>query len=141
MTRVTPRGGAWQGEEARRRIPQFISDFGCPGGSCGNRTGGHARAAYADGVAAALTATSQPLLYYKLLQRQLPLDDYGFVEEEFLISGRANVYDWPAAANQDLPVVYRDASYTYLRELCEDRRSELPACLNGRVTMRAPIMS
>src|SRR5947199_4941199 len=59
-----------------------------------------------------VTGASHPLLYYKLLQRPLPLDEYGFVEEEFLISGRGNVYDWPTAANQDLQVVYRDAPYT-----------------------------
>jgi len=29
-----------------------------------------------------VTGASHPLLYYKLLQRPLPLDDYGFVEEE-----------------------------------------------------------
>jgi L-ascorbate metabolism protein UlaG (beta-lactamase superfamily) len=59
-----------------------------------------------------VTAASKPLLYYKLLQRPLPLDDYNFVEEEFLISGRANLYDWPTAANQDLQIIYRDAPYT-----------------------------
>src|SRR5262245_30107276 len=43
-----------------------------------------------------VTATSHPWLYYKATQRPLDLDKLGFVEEEFLVSGTANVYDWPA---------------------------------------------
>jgi L-ascorbate metabolism protein UlaG (beta-lactamase superfamily) len=60
----------------------------------------------------AVTETSRPWLHYKLLQRPLELDRHGFVEEEFLVSGRANVYDWPTAAGADLQVKYRDAPYT-----------------------------
>jgi alpha/beta hydrolase family protein len=59
----------------------------------------------------AVTASSHPWLYYKATQRPLPLDAKGFVEEEFLVRGTANVYDWPADAAQDLIVKYRGAPY------------------------------
>jgi len=58
------------------------------------------------------TATSHPWLYYKTTQRPLELDKRGFVEEEFVVSGAANVYDWPADPAADLVVKYRNAPYT-----------------------------
>lgn len=58
-----------------------------------------------------VTATSHPWLYYKATQRPLELDKLGFVEEEFLVSGTANVYDWPANPAANLVVKYSSASY------------------------------
>ena len=58
-----------------------------------------------------VTASSHPWLYYKATQRPLELDKLGFVEEEFLVRGTANVYDWPADPAQDLIVKYRNAPY------------------------------
>jgi hypothetical protein len=59
----------------------------------------------------AVTPTSHPWLYDRATQRPLDLEKFGFVEEEFLVSGAANVYDWPADASQSLIVKYRNAPY------------------------------
>jgi len=58
-----------------------------------------------------VTTASHPWLYYKATQRALPLDEHGFLEEEFLVRGTANVYDWPADPAQDLLVKYKGAPY------------------------------
>src|SRR5690242_6461382 len=49
-----------------------------------------------------VTADSHPWLYHKLTQRPLDLEKFGFVEEEYLVRGTANVYDWPADPAQSL---------------------------------------
>src|ERR1051326_6102591 len=59
-----------------------------------------------------VTATSHPWLYYKTTLRPLDLDKAGYVEEEYLISGNANVYDWDPDPAKDLQVKYRNAPYT-----------------------------
>src|SRR5687768_3117868 len=58
-----------------------------------------------------ITADSYPWLYYKYPQRPRELDRFGFVEEEYLVSGSANVYDWPADPAGSLIVKYRNAPY------------------------------
>jgi len=59
-----------------------------------------------------VTDDSIPWLYYKVLQRPLDLDGNGFIEEEYFISGKANVYDWGPANARSLPVLYADAPYS-----------------------------
>jgi len=58
-----------------------------------------------------VTSDSHPWLYHKLTQRPLDLEKFGFVEEEFLVRGTANVYDWPADPAQSLIVKYSNAPY------------------------------
>ena len=58
-----------------------------------------------------ITADSYPWLYHKYTQRPLPLEKFGFVEEEYLVSGTANVYDWPTDPMQSLIVKYSNAPY------------------------------
>lgn len=43
-----------------------------------------------------VTAMSYPLMASAKLQTVLDLPKLGYVEEEFFVTGRANVYDWPA---------------------------------------------
>jgi hypothetical protein len=58
-----------------------------------------------------ITAQSYPWLHFKHTQRPLELDKHGFVEEEYIVSGTANVYDWPANPADPLIVKYRNAPY------------------------------
>src|ERR1043166_7992089 len=44
----------------------------------------------------AVTAASFPLMTSSKLQTVIDLPKAGYIEEEFFISGRANVYDWGA---------------------------------------------
>lgn len=59
-----------------------------------------------------VTDDSIPWLHYKALQRPLDLDAYGFVEEEYFVSGKANVYDWGPVDARELAVLYADAPYS-----------------------------
>jgi len=43
-----------------------------------------------------VTADSYPLMASNKLQVVVDLPKAGYVEEEFFVSGRANVYDWAA---------------------------------------------
>ena len=79
-----------------------------------------------------VTAQSYPWLYYKYTQRPLDLDKAGFVEEEYLVSGNANVYDWDADPSKDLIVKIKDAPYTG-RILV--RRPKDPAKFSGTVVV------
>jgi len=47
----------------------------------------------------AVTATSFPFLAAHRLQEPIDLAKIGYVEEEFFVSGRANVYDWSPAGD------------------------------------------
>ena len=60
----------------------------------------------------AVTDVSIPWLHYKSLQRPLDLDGHGFIEQEYFISGTANVYDWGPAAARALQVLYTNAPYS-----------------------------
>ena len=64
------------------------------GGSAGTRPDFH-HAAPSD-RACPVTATSYPFLAAHRLQEPIDLAKIGYVEEEFFVSGRANVYDWAA---------------------------------------------
>lgn len=79
-----------------------------------------------------ITAQSYPWLHYKFTQRPLELDKFGFVEEEYTVSGAANVYDWPANPADPLIVRYRDAPYA-TRILV--RRPADPAKFSGTVVV------
>lgn len=76
------------------------------------------------------TEDSVPWLHYQTLQRPLDLDAYGFVEEEYFISGHAKVYDWGPADAEQLEVLYEDAPYK-TRVLI--RRPESPDAFSGNV--------
>jgi hypothetical protein len=57
-----------------------------------------------------VTVDSHPYLALKFAQRPMDLDAIGYIEEEFFISGTANVYDWAGA--QPHPVVRGHGPYT-----------------------------
>ena len=57
-----------------------------------------------------VTATSYPFLAAHTLAEPMDLAKAGYVEEEFFVSGTANVYDW--AANGAVSVVRPNAPYT-----------------------------
>jgi hypothetical protein len=61
----------------------------------------------------AATATSFPLMASSKLQTVVDLPKAGYVEEEFFINGRANVYDWSA----DGQVVVRTPNAPYTTRL------------------------
>jgi hypothetical protein len=56
-----------------------------------------------------VTADSYPLMASNKLQTVVDLPGHGYVEEEFFVSGRANVYDW--AANGGVIVKTPNAPY------------------------------
>jgi hypothetical protein len=58
----------------------------------------------------AVTATSFPLMASSRLQTVIDLPKAGYVEEEFFVTGRANVYDW--AADGQVMVKTPNAPYT-----------------------------
>jgi len=58
----------------------------------------------------AVTAESYPQLAAERTQTPVDLSPYGYVEEEYLISGTANVYDW--ATDGSVSVVSSGAPYT-----------------------------
>src|SRR6266542_2327242 len=57
-----------------------------------------------------VTATSVPLMASNKLQTLVDLPKAGYIEEEFFITGRANIYDW--AANGGVTVKTPNAPYT-----------------------------
>jgi hypothetical protein len=57
-----------------------------------------------------VTADSYPLMASNKLQTVVDLPGHGYVEEEFFVSGRANVYDW--AAGGGVSVKAPNAPYT-----------------------------
>lgn len=76
----------------------------------------------------AVTAESFPLMASNKLQTLVDLPKAGYVEEEFFVSGRANVYDW--AADGRLSVRTPNAPYTTRILL---RRPAAPARFSGNV--------
>src|SRR4051812_5016641 len=76
----------------------------------------------------AVTPTSFPFLAAHRLQEPIDLAKIGYVEEEFFVSGRANVYDW--APDGTLTVKSANAPYT-TRILV--RRPADPARFSGSV--------
>lgn len=79
-------------------------------------------------AAVPITATSYPQLSASRQMEPIALDRHGFTEEEFFVSGTANVYDW--AASGDVTVKTADAPYT-TRLLV--RRPTEPARFSGNV--------
>src|SRR5581483_531460 len=75
-----------------------------------------------------VTAASYPFLAANRLQEPIDLAKIGYVEEEFFVSGRANVYDW--AQDGTLSVKTPNAPYT-TRILV--RRPASPAQFSGSV--------
>jgi hypothetical protein len=78
----------------------------------------------------AVTTTSYPFLAANRLQEPVDLAKIGYVEEEFFVSGRANVYDW--AQDGTLSVKTPNAPYT-TRILV--RRPANPAQFSGSVVV------
>jgi len=68
----------------------------------------------------AVTATSFPLMTSSKLQTVVDLPKAGYVEEEFFLNGRANVYDWTA----DGQVMVRTANAPYTTRLLLRRPSD-----------------
>jgi hypothetical protein len=79
-----------------------------------------------------ISDASYPWLSEKFTQRPLGLDKAGFVEEEYLVSGKANVYDWDPDPTKDLIVKSKDNPYT-TRILV--RRPKDPAKFSGTVVV------
>lgn len=83
-----------------------------------------------------VTAESYPYTMATTLLEPMDLSRIGYVEEEFFVSGSANIYDW--APNGDLTVSIPNAPYT-TRLLV--RRPSDPARFSGNVIveiMHAP---
>jgi hypothetical protein len=76
----------------------------------------------------AVSADSYPMMAADKLQEVVDLKDRGYVEEEFFVSGAANVYDW--SADNSLSVKTPNAPYT-TRILV--RRPADPARFSGNV--------
>jgi hypothetical protein len=77
-----------------------------------------------------VTAESYPLMASNKLQTVIDLPKLGYVEEEFFISGRANVYDW--AADGQLSVRTPNAPYATRMML---RRPADPKRFSGNVVV------
>ena len=75
-----------------------------------------------------VAAESYPLMVSSRLQTLVDLPKAGYVEEEFFVSGRANIYDW--AADGRLSVKTAGAPYTTRILL---RRPAAPARFSGTV--------
>ena len=76
----------------------------------------------------AVTATSFPFLAAHRLQEPIDLAKIGYVEEEFFVTGRANVYDWSQAGE----LTIRTAGAPYTTRILVRRPSE-PARFSGSV--------
>lgn len=81
----------------------------------------------------AVTATSSPLMASHKLQTLVDLPKAGYVEEEFFVNGRANVYDW--AADGGVTVKTPNAPYTTRILL---RRPSDPRRFSGNVVIEVP---
>jgi hypothetical protein len=80
-----------------------------------------------------ITATSTPLMASNKLQTLVDLPKAGYVEEEFFVSGRANIYDW--TADGGVTVKTPNAPYT-TRILI--RRPSNPQRFSGNVIIEVP---
>jgi hypothetical protein len=67
-----------------------------------------------------VTATSYPLMTSSKLQTIVDLPKAGYVEEEFFVTGRANVYDWSA----DGQVIVKTANAPYTTRILLRRPGE-----------------
>jgi hypothetical protein len=80
-----------------------------------------------------VTATSTPLMASNKLQTLVDLPKAGYVEEEFFVTGRANVYDW--APDGGVTVKTANAPYTTRMML---RRPADPRRFSGNVIIEVP---
>jgi len=80
-----------------------------------------------------ITAESYPMMMSSKLQTVVDLAKAGYVEEEFLISGRANVYDW----GPDGKAVVRTPNAPYTTRILL-RRPAAPQRFSGNVIVEVP---
>jgi hypothetical protein len=80
-----------------------------------------------------VTATSVPLMASNKLQTVVDLPKAGYIEEEFFVTGRANIYDW--AADGGVTVKTPNAPYTTRIML---RRPSDPRRFSGNVIIEVP---
>src|SRR5713226_8779705 len=78
----------------------------------------------------AVTAESYPFMAARRAQELVDLEKLGYIEEEFFISGAANVYDW----NVDASLSVRTANAPYTTRILL-RRPANPARLSGTVVV------
>ncbi len=82
-------------------------------------------------VAVPVTATNRPFLGARTALQPVDLAPRGYVEEEFFVSGNANIYDWSAPGAKS-PVTLRTARVPYATRLLV-RRPQDPGRASGRV--------
>ena len=80
-----------------------------------------------------ITAESYPMMMSSKLQTVVDLAKAGYVEEEFLISGRANVYDW----GPDGKAVVKTPNAPYTTRILL-RRPATPQRFSGNVNIEVP---
>jgi hypothetical protein len=80
-----------------------------------------------------ITAESYPMMMSSKLQTVVDLPKAGYVEEEFLISGRANVYDW----GPDGKAVVKTPNAPYTTRILL-RRPATPQRFSGNVIIEVP---
>lgn len=80
-----------------------------------------------------ITQTSRPLLAAAHQARPLDLAEHGYVEEEFLLSGRARVFGWPERMGAEPPVLGEGAYTTRILV----RRPVAGERFNGTVVVEA----
>lgn len=76
---------------------------------------------------------SHPFLAAAHQTRPLDLAEHGYVEEEYLVSGRARVFDWPERAGLEPPVLARGAYTTRILV----RRPATAEAFNGTAIVEA----
>ena len=77
-----------------------------------------------------VTDRSYPMMAANRLQDPIDLAEYGYVEEEFFVSGRANVYDW----NEDGSLSVRSSDGPYTTRILLRRPAD-PGRFSGNVIM------
>ncbi len=80
-----------------------------------------------------ITAESYPMMMSSKLQAVVDLAKAGYVEEEFLISGRANVYDW----GPDGKAIVKTPNAPYTTRILL-RRPATPQRFSGNVIIEVP---
>ena len=75
-----------------------------------------------------VTDTSRPFGGARTMQRPIRLDTYGYLEEEFFVSGTASVYDW----NADGRIAVRHAGLPYTTRILVRRPAD-PGRFSGTV--------
>ena len=80
-----------------------------------------------------ITEESYPMMMSSKLQTVVDLAKAGYVEEEFLISGRANVYDWGA----DGRAIVKTPNAPYTTRILL-RRPATPQRFSGNVIIEVP---